>query len=115
MMIFTANRMSCQGRKLRGSGHTKTVTADYDRTLNDKMQQLLAAREAQDIRYFPSKFFDQERITTVPSAYAFDTTVRPVEPNPPPPRSVSGPGSASTTTTSNQGLKSAAAICTSRS
>ena len=112
--------MSCQGRKLRGSGHTKTATV-ADRTLNDKMQQLLAAREAQDIRYFPSTGA-QERVTTVPyafdtvvpSAYAFDTTVPsayalPVEPNPPPPLSVPGPGSASTTTTSTHGRKSGAA------
>ena len=107
--------MSCQGRKLRGSGHTKTATV-ADRTLNDKMQQLLAAREAQDIRYFPSTGA-QERVTTVPyafdtvvpSAYAFDTVVDPVEPNPPPPLSVPGPGSASTTTTSTHGRKSGAA------
>ena len=90
--------MSCQGRKLKGSGHTKMVTADSDRTLNDKMQQLLAAREAQDTRYFPSDFA-QERVTTVD----------PVEPNPPPPLTVPGPGSASTTTTSTHGRKSGAA------
>ena len=103
-MCIGRKAMSCQGRKLKGSGHTKTVTTD--RTLNDKMQQLLAAREAQDTRYFPSNGA-QESDTTVPSA--FDTVVDPVEPNPPPPLAVPGPGSASTTTTSNHGSKSGAA------
>ena len=44
--------MNCQGRKLKGSGYTKTTVADSK--LNDTMQQLLAAREEQDARYFPT-------------------------------------------------------------
>lgn len=87
--------MKCQGKKIKGSGYTKPLISDN--SLNPDMQALLAARAAQDARYFPSV---QER---------------PVEPNPPAPLAVSGPGSASTTITSSQGLKSPAASCTSRS
>lgn len=92
--------MKCKGKMIKGSGYTKSLTTNNSLGLDSDMQALLAARAAQDARYFPLASLAQER---------------PVEPNPPAPRSVSGPGNASTTTTSSQGLKSAAAICTSRS
>lgn len=99
--------MSCQGKKIKGSGYTKpSICAN---SLNLDIQALLAAREAQDARYFPSTGA-HTYATVVPSAHAL-----PVDPNPPAPRVVSGPGSASTTITSSQGLKSPAASCTSRS
>jgi hypothetical protein len=91
--------MRCRGKKIKGSGYTKPAATNN--SLSPDMQALLAAREAQDARYFPT------------SAYA--THVLPVDPNPPAPRAVSGLGNASTTTTSSQGLKSPAASCTSRS
>ena len=103
--------MRCKSKNIKGSGSCKRSSQEIKPTvstnslglglgLDSDMQALLAARAAQDARYFPLVSLDQER---------------PVEPNPPAPRSVSGPGNASTTTTSSQGLKSAAAICTSRS
>ena len=96
--------MRCQGKKIKGSGSCKRSSQEIKpsasaNSLSSDMQALLAAREAQDARYFPSTSAQE----------------RPVEPNPPAPLTVSGPGSASTTTTSNQGLKSGVASCTSRS
>ena len=93
--------MRCQGKKIKGSGYTKSLTTNNSLGLglDSDMQALLAARAAQDAHYFPSTGAQE----------------RPVEPNPPAPLSVVGPGRASTTTTSSQGLKSPAAICTSRS
>ena len=96
--------MKCQGKKIKGSGYTKPAVTNN--SLGSDMQALLAAREAQDARYFPSDFH---------ATVVAPTVVNPVDTNPPAPRAVSGPGSASTTTTSNQGLKSGAASCTSRS
>ena len=91
--------MRCQGKKIKGSGYTKPTVSTNSLGLGPDIQALLAAREAQDARYFPSTGAQE----------------RPVDPNPPAPRVVSGPGSASTTITSSQGLKSPAATCTSRS
>ena len=84
--------MKCQGKKIKGSGYTKPAITNN--SLGTAMQKLLAEREAQDTRYFPSDF----HATVVSSAYAFGTYVAPtvvcpVEPNPPAPRAVSGPGS----------------------
>ena len=94
--------MRCRGKKIKGSGYTKPSVSTNSLGLGSDVQALLAAREAQDARYFPN-------------TYAQTTVVNPVEPNPPAPLTVAGPGSASTTMTSNQGLKSGAASCTSRS
>ena len=102
--------MKCRGKKIKGSGYTKPLISDN--SLSADMQALLAAREAQDARYFPAT---GAQTTVVPSAHAYATVVCPVDPNPPAPLTVAGPGSASTTMTSNQGLKSGAASCTSRS
>ena len=81
--------MRCQGKKIKGSGYTKPLISNSG--LNTDMQALLAARDAQDARYFP------------------------VDPNPPAPLAVAGLGSASTIITSSQGLKSPVASCTRRS
>jgi len=101
--------MRCQGKKIKGSGYTKSLTTNNSLGLGlaSDIQVLLAARAAQDAHYFPST---GAQATVVTSA-----TAHPVEPNPPAPLSVVGPGRASTTTTSSQGLKSPAASCTSRS
>ena len=94
--------MKCRGKKIKGSDPCKrslqeTKPLISDNSINADVQKLLAAREAQDARYFPNTYNN------------------PVDPNPPAPLTVAGPGSASTTIISNQGLKSGVASCTSRS
>jgi hypothetical protein len=101
------NIMKCRGKKIKGSGPCKrnlqeTKPSISNNSLGPDVQALLAAREAQDARYFPSDF-------------KTFTVTDPVDPNPPAPLAVVGPGSASTTTTSSHGLKSGVASCTSRS
>ena len=99
--------MKCRGKKIKGSDPCKlrlqeTKPSIGNNSLGPDIQALLAARDAQVARYFPSDF-------------KTFTAIEPVEPNPPAPLAVVGPGSASTTTTSSHGLKSGVASCTSRS
>ena len=85
--------MSCPSRT-QGSGYVKAADTIVAKANEDAFQKLMAARAAQDVRYFPNGALTQ--------------IYQSVDPNPPEPRKVTGPGNSSTTMTSDQGNKSPA-------
>lgn len=87
--------MSCPRKRFpQGSGYAKTPDTVAAKANEDALQKLLAARAAQDARYFPNGTLTLHNYE--------------VDPNPPESRKVTGPGNSSTTMISDQGNKSPA-------
>ncbi len=94
--------MSCPRKRFpQGSGYVKASDTIVAKANEDALQKLLAARAAQDVRYFP---VDPPLINNGALTQIYQS----VDPNPPEPRKVAGPGNSSTTMTSDQGNKSPA-------